>query len=138
MEWLDLNLDAYRILGEILNDTRLAIQESLKEKHGSEWFRKAIPSAVFDRLVSTKEGETAIDVVAYAAQIACQLGAHIVKVKPPTAHIELAAAKKVYDKAAGAEDFAHGAEDKQRQGEAEIERKQPQHERAAAPARDPW
>ena len=32
----------------------------------------------------SKEGETAIDVVAYAAQIACQLGAHIVKVKPPT------------------------------------------------------
>ncbi len=31
----------------------------------------------------SKEGETAIDVVAYAAQIACQLGAHIVKVKPP-------------------------------------------------------
>ena len=36
--------------------------------------------------------------VAYAAQIACQLGAHVVKVKPPTAHIEQAAAKKVYEK----------------------------------------
>jgi class I fructose-bisphosphate aldolase len=46
----------------------------------------------------SKDGETAIDVVAYAAQIACQLGAHIVKVKPPTAHIEQAAAKKVYEK----------------------------------------
>ena len=46
----------------------------------------------------SKEGETAVDVVAYAAQIACQLGAHIVKVKPPTAHIEQAAAKKVYEK----------------------------------------
>jgi len=46
----------------------------------------------------SKEGETAIDVVAYAAQIACQLGAHIVKVKPPTALIEQAAAKKVYEK----------------------------------------
>jgi len=44
------------------------------------------------------EGETAVDVVAYAAQIACQLGAHIVKVKPPTAHIEQGAAKKVYEK----------------------------------------
>ena len=32
----------------------------------------------------SKKGETAIDVVAYAAQIAAQLGAHIVKVKPPT------------------------------------------------------
>jgi class I fructose-bisphosphate aldolase len=46
----------------------------------------------------SKEGETAIDVVAYAAQIACQLGAHVVKVKPPTAHIELDAARKVYEK----------------------------------------
>lgn len=45
----------------------------------------------------SKEGETAIDVVAYAAHLACQLGAHIVKVKPPTAHIEQAAAKKVYE-----------------------------------------
>ncbi|MFN8543099.1 MAG: class I fructose-bisphosphate aldolase [Candidatus Binatia bacterium] len=48
----------------------------------------------------SKEGETAIDVAAYAAQIACQLGAHVVKVKPPTAHLEQAAAKKVYEKQA--------------------------------------
>ena len=39
-----------------------------------------------------------MDVVAYAAQIACQLGAHIVKVKPPTAFLEQAEAKKVYEK----------------------------------------
>jgi class I fructose-bisphosphate aldolase len=45
----------------------------------------------------SKEGETAIDICAYAAQIACQLGAHVIKVKPPTAHIEQAAAKKVYE-----------------------------------------
>lgn len=45
----------------------------------------------------SKEGETAIDVVAYAAQIAAQLGAHLIKVKLPTAHIEQAAAKKVYE-----------------------------------------
>ncbi len=45
----------------------------------------------------SKEGETAVDVVAYAAHIACQLGAHIVKVKPPSAHIEQAVAKKVYE-----------------------------------------
>lgn len=45
----------------------------------------------------SKEGETGIDVIAYAAHIAAQLGAHIIKVKPPTAHIEQAAAKKVYD-----------------------------------------
>jgi class I fructose-bisphosphate aldolase len=46
----------------------------------------------------SKEGETAIDVCAYAAQIAAQLGAHIVKVKPPSAHIEQGEAKKVYEK----------------------------------------
>jgi class I fructose-bisphosphate aldolase len=46
----------------------------------------------------SKDGETGIDVACYAAQIACQLGAHIVKVKPPTAHIEQAEAKKVYEK----------------------------------------
>ena len=45
----------------------------------------------------TKEGETAVDVVAYGAHIACQLGAHIVKVKPPTAAIGLAAARKTYE-----------------------------------------
>jgi class I fructose-bisphosphate aldolase len=44
----------------------------------------------------SKAGETAIDVVAYAAQIACQLGAHVVKVKPPTEHLEQEDAKKVY------------------------------------------
>ena len=48
----------------------------------------------------SKEGETAIDVVAYAAQIAAQLGAHIIKVKLPGAHLEQAEAKKVYEKTA--------------------------------------
>jgi len=47
----------------------------------------------------SKEGETALDVVAYAAQIAAQLGANIIKVKPPTAFIEQAEAKKAYDAA---------------------------------------
>ncbi len=45
----------------------------------------------------SKAGETAIDVVCYGAQIAAQLGAHIIKVKVPTDHIEQAEAKKVYD-----------------------------------------
>lgn len=45
----------------------------------------------------SKAGETAIDVVAYAAHIACELGAHIVKVKPPSSHIEQDAARKVYE-----------------------------------------
>ncbi|MCZ6859524.1 MAG: class I fructose-bisphosphate aldolase [Alphaproteobacteria bacterium] len=45
----------------------------------------------------SKEGETAIDVTAYAAHMAALLGAHIIKVKPPAAHIEQAEAKKVYE-----------------------------------------
>ncbi len=45
----------------------------------------------------SKEGETAIDVISYSAHVAAQLGAHIIKVKPPTAHIEQDAARKVYE-----------------------------------------
>lgn len=45
----------------------------------------------------SEEGETAIDVAAYAAQLAAQFGAHLIKVKPPTAHIEQDAARKVYE-----------------------------------------
>ena len=44
----------------------------------------------------SREGETAIDIVAYAAHMAALIGAHIIKVKPPTSHIELSEAKKVY------------------------------------------
>lgn len=46
----------------------------------------------------SKEGETALDVTAYAAQIAAQVGAHIIKVKLPSAHLEQPDAKKVYEK----------------------------------------
>ncbi len=46
----------------------------------------------------SKEGETAIDVIAYAAQIAAQLGAHIIKVKAPSSKVEQADAAKVYEK----------------------------------------
>jgi class I fructose-bisphosphate aldolase len=46
----------------------------------------------------SKDGETAMDVCAYAAHMAALLGAHIIKVKPPTAHLEQDEAKKVYEK----------------------------------------
>ena len=46
----------------------------------------------------SKDGETGIDVVAYAAQISAQLGAHVIKVKPPKDFIEQAEAKKVFEK----------------------------------------
>ena len=44
----------------------------------------------------SKEGETAIDIVSYAAHMAALVGAHIIKVKPPTSYIEQDEAKKVY------------------------------------------
>ena len=46
----------------------------------------------------SKAGETAIDVVAYAAQIAAQLGAHVLKVKLPSEQIEQEDARKAYEK----------------------------------------
>jgi fructose-bisphosphate aldolase, class I len=45
-----------------------------------------------------KEGEQAVDVTAYAAQISCQLGAHVVKVKPPKEVVYQEEAKKVFEK----------------------------------------
>ncbi|MEO1277239.1 MAG: fructose-bisphosphate aldolase, partial [Pseudomonadota bacterium] len=45
----------------------------------------------------TKDGETAIDIAAYATQIAALLGAHVIKVKLSTDHLELKEAKKVYE-----------------------------------------
>ncbi|MCA9596918.1 MAG: class I fructose-bisphosphate aldolase [Myxococcales bacterium] len=47
----------------------------------------------------SKEGETGVDIAAYAAHIAAELGAHIIKIKPPTAHVEQAENKKAIEKA---------------------------------------
>ncbi|MBB43666.1 MAG: fructose-bisphosphate aldolase [Rhodospirillaceae bacterium] len=47
--------------------------------------------------IVTREGETAMDVCAYAAHMAALLGAHIIKVKPPTEFMFLDAASKVYN-----------------------------------------
>jgi fructose-bisphosphate aldolase, class I len=44
----------------------------------------------------TKEGETALDVGAYAAHIAALLGAHVIKIKLPTAHVMQSEAQKAY------------------------------------------
>jgi class I fructose-bisphosphate aldolase len=77
------------------NEQYGALRELIREakEHG-------LPTVVwsYPRGNLSKEGETAVDVVAYAAQIAAQLGAHIIKVKPPKEHLEQAEAKKVYEK----------------------------------------
>jgi fructose-bisphosphate aldolase, class I len=46
----------------------------------------------------SKDGEQAVDVVAYSAHISCQLGAHVVKVKPPKDFVEQAEAKKIFER----------------------------------------
>src|SRR3546814_16320438 len=45
----------------------------------------------------SKNGELALDVGAYAAHIATLIGAHIIKVKLPPAHIEQKDAQKAYE-----------------------------------------
>ena len=45
----------------------------------------------------SKDGETALDIVAYAAHMAALMGANVIKVKPPSDRIDLDAAKKVYE-----------------------------------------
>ena len=45
-----------------------------------------------------KTAETALDICAYAAHMAALMGAHIIKVKPPTEAISFDAAKKTYEK----------------------------------------
>ncbi len=45
----------------------------------------------------SKEGELAVDVISYGAHMAALLGAHIIKVKLPSAHLENKDAKKVYE-----------------------------------------
>ncbi|MDX1661105.1 MAG: class I fructose-bisphosphate aldolase [Gemmatimonadota bacterium] len=47
--------------------------------------------------IDEKDDETALDVVAYAAQLACQMGAHLVKVKLPSDRLYQEKAAKVYE-----------------------------------------
>jgi class I fructose-bisphosphate aldolase len=46
----------------------------------------------------SKDGETALDTVAYGVQLACLLGAHIIKAKIPTCHLETKEAQQIYPK----------------------------------------
>lgn len=51
----------------------------------------------YPRGAVSKAGETAVDVIAYGAHMACQLGAHIVKVKLPSSHLEMDVARPLYE-----------------------------------------
>ncbi len=72
---------------------RLALCAEEAKRNGLAVFIWAYPRGS----ALSKAGETAIDVIGYAVQIAAQLGAHVIKVKLPTAHIEKDAARAVYE-----------------------------------------
>jgi len=81
------------------SDMALDMFEEIRELR-EEAASVGIPSVVWSYPrgeALTKEGETAIDIAAYAAQIAALLGAHVIKIKLSTDHLELAEAKKVYE-----------------------------------------
>lgn len=61
MDWLEQNLDAYRIVAEILNELRLTVRRGLERLHGDEWFRNGLPAGLLERLINSKEQEKAID-----------------------------------------------------------------------------
>jgi len=61
MEWLEQNIDAYRIVSEILGELRLTVRQRLEQIHGEEWYRKGLPEDVFNRLIAAKEREKSID-----------------------------------------------------------------------------
>jgi len=81
------------------SDNQFELMEEVREmiREAKDY---GIPSVVWSYARGegvTKEGETAMDVIAYAAHMACLLGAHIIKVKLPTDHIMQAEAKKTFD-----------------------------------------
>ena len=61
MEWLEQNLDAYRIIAEILKDLREVLRTELERRHGKRWYEHGLPDGLLERLVETKEKEKAID-----------------------------------------------------------------------------
>jgi hypothetical protein len=61
MDWLEQNIDAYRIISKILRELRTAIREVLEHVYGDDWHSNGLPEEVFDRLVAAKEREQSID-----------------------------------------------------------------------------
>lgn len=56
------NVEAYRILGDILTTLRAALRAGLESEFGPRWFAEALPGAIFSRLVERKEKEKAVNV----------------------------------------------------------------------------
>lgn len=81
------------------SDQALDMFEEIREMR-REAAAKGVASVIwsYPRGALSKDGETALDVTAYAAHMAALLGAHVIKVKLPTDFIEQDEAKKVYEK----------------------------------------
>ena len=81
------------------SDQAFDMMEEIREmSEEAKSYGLAVVMWSYPRGSMSKDGETAIDVTAYAAHMAALLGAHIIKVKPPTGFIEQDEAKKVYEK----------------------------------------
>jgi hypothetical protein len=61
MDWLEQNLDAYRIIAEILEDLRAILRQRLEQIHGADWYKVGLPEGLLVQLVEHKEQEKAID-----------------------------------------------------------------------------
>ncbi len=61
MDWLERNLDAYRLVADILTDLRGTLRHDLEAIHGDTWFRTGLPPGLLDRLIAAKEEEKSID-----------------------------------------------------------------------------
>jgi hypothetical protein len=61
MDWLEQNLDAYRIIAEILEDLRGILRLRLEQIYGSEWYKVGLPDGLLAQLIERKEQEKAID-----------------------------------------------------------------------------
>jgi hypothetical protein len=61
MEWIEQNIDAYRIVAEILNELRGELRHGLESVHGRDWPRAGVPRATLERLIERKEREKSID-----------------------------------------------------------------------------
>jgi len=61
MDWLEQNIDAYRIIADLLVQLRSIISSGLKEKFGSDWATEGLPSSIYEGLIRTKEDESAVD-----------------------------------------------------------------------------
>lgn len=61
MERIDSNIDAYRIVAEILAELRGAVRRVLESRHGREWPRHGLPQPTLERLIDRKEREKSID-----------------------------------------------------------------------------